>query len=36
LSAELDLDEIIKAKFDLDVAGHYARADLFKLTVRDS
>lgn len=35
LSAELDLDEIIRGKLDLDVTGHYARADIFDLAVRD-
>jgi nitrilase len=33
LSAELDLDEVVRGKFDLDVAGHYARPDVFRLTV---
>lgn len=32
LFAELDLDEIPRGKFDLDVAGHYSRPDVFKLT----
>ena len=27
LTAELDLDDIIRGKFDLDVSGHYARPD---------
>ncbi|KAF8527968.1 carbon-nitrogen hydrolase [Hysterangium stoloniferum] len=27
LTAELDLDDIIRGKFDLDVVGHYARPD---------
>ena len=36
LQAELDLDEIICGKFDLDVAGHYARPDLFSLAVDES
>lgn len=33
LTAELDLGKIVEGKFDLDVAGHYARPDIFKLTV---
>ncbi|MCP4471968.1 MAG: hypothetical protein GY815_15030 [Gammaproteobacteria bacterium] len=33
LYAELDLDEITKAKLDLDVTGHYARPDIFQLKV---
>jgi nitrilase len=31
LFAELDLDDIPRGKFDLDVAGHYARPDIFTL-----
>ena len=34
LFAELDLDEIQRGKFDLDVAGHYSRPDLFTLHTR--
>ncbi len=30
LTAELDLDEIARGKFDLDVVGHYARPDIFE------
>ncbi|CAK5264545.1 unnamed protein product [Mycena citricolor] len=30
LTAELDMDDIIRGKFDLDVVGHYARPDIFK------
>lgn len=33
LTAELDLGEIAEGKFDLDVAGHYARPDVFRLEV---
>jgi nitrilase len=33
LTADLDLGEIPEGKFDLDVAGHYARPDVFHLTV---
>ena len=33
LTADLDLGEIARGKFDLDVAGHYARPDVFALTV---
>lgn len=33
LTAELDLGEIIKGKFDLDVVGHYSRPDIFQLRV---
>lgn len=33
LVADLDLDEQIRGKYDLDVTGHYSRSDLFTLTV---
>ena len=33
LTADLDLDAIPRGKFDLDVVGHYARPDLFRLVV---
>lgn len=36
LTAELDLDEIARGKFDLDVVGHYARPDIFRLAVNTS
>jgi len=36
LTAELDLDVLARAKFDFDVAGHYARPDVFSLTVNES
>ena len=35
LTADLDLDEIARGTFDLDVVGHYARPDVFRLTVDD-
>lgn len=34
LVADLDLDEALAQRHTLDVAGHYARADLFTLSVR--
>lgn len=33
LTANLDLTEIARGKYDLDVVGHYARPDLFQLQV---
>jgi nitrilase len=36
LTADLDLDEIARGKFDLDVTGHYARPDVFRLVVNES
>ncbi|HTR17493.1 MAG TPA: nitrilase-related carbon-nitrogen hydrolase [Acetobacteraceae bacterium] len=35
LRAELDPGEIAEGKFDLDVVGHYARPDVFKLEVNE-
>jgi nitrilase len=35
LTADLDLDEIARGTFDLDVVGHYARPDVFRLLVDD-
>jgi nitrilase len=32
--AEIDMDEIARGKFDLDVAGHYNRPDVFGFGVR--
>lgn len=34
LVADLDMAEITRGKFDLDVAGHYARPDIFDLVLR--
>ncbi|WP_234052508.1 MULTISPECIES: carbon-nitrogen hydrolase family protein [unclassified Xanthobacter] len=36
LTATLDLDDLARAKFDFDVAGHYARPDVFTLTVNEA
>jgi nitrilase len=36
LVAELDLDDIGRGKFDFDVAGHYARPDVFQLVVNEA
>jgi nitrilase len=33
LVADLDMADTLRGKFDLDVAGHYSRPDLFTLTV---
>ena len=33
LTADLDLNEIVEGKYDLDVTGHYARPDVFRLIV---
>jgi nitrilase len=33
LYAELDLSQIARGKYDLDVVGHYARPDIFHLRV---
>ena len=33
LHAELDLDDVTRARVDFDVSGHYARPDVFQLTV---
>src|SRR5712671_3371372 len=36
LTADIDLGEIAEGKFDLDVVGHYARPDVFRLEVNES
>jgi len=35
LCAELDMDEIARGKYDFDVTGHYARPDVFQLSVNE-
>ena len=35
LTADLDLNEIARGKYDLDVVGHYARPDVFRLLVNE-
>jgi nitrilase len=36
LTADIDLDDIPRARFDFDTVGHYARPDVFKLFVNES
>ena len=33
LYADIDLDQIARGKFDMDVVGHYGRPDVFQLKV---
>lgn len=33
LYAQIDPDEVVRGKYDFDVTGHYARPDIFNLTV---
>lgn len=35
LYADLDLAEVARGKYDFDVVGHYARPDVFRLTVNE-
>jgi nitrilase len=34
--AEVDMNDVVRARFDLDVAGHYARPDVFELRVNSN
>jgi nitrilase len=36
LTADLDLGEIGRGKFDFDVTGHYSRPDVFQLSVNEA
>lgn len=36
LYAEIDPDEVVRGKYDFDVAGHYSRPDVFSLSVNIS
>jgi nitrilase len=36
LTADLDMAEIARGKYDFDVAGHYARPDVFRLTINEA
>jgi nitrilase len=36
LYVELDMGEIVRSRFDFDVAGHYARPDVLQLLVNDA
>lgn len=33
ITADIDLDELVRARYDFDVCGHYARPDVFSLSV---
>ena len=35
LTAELDLGQVVEAKMDFDVVGHYSRNDIFQWSVKD-
>ena len=35
LTAEVDPNEIVRGKYDFDVAGHYSRPDVFRLHVNE-
>ena len=33
--ADVDLNEIIKGKYDFDAVGHYSRPDIFELQINE-
>lgn len=35
VTASIDLEEVVRARYDLDVTGHYARGDVFELKVNE-
>ena len=35
ITADLDLADVVRGKFDLDTVGHYARPDVFELVVNE-
>jgi nitrilase len=35
LTADIDLGDVVRGKYDLDVVGHYARPDVFRLYVNE-
>ena len=35
LTAEIDLEELVRSRMDFDVTGHYSRDDIFELSIRD-
>jgi nitrilase len=36
IAADIDLGEIARGSYDLDVVGHYARPDVFQLHVNEA